>query len=397
MPRHLLESSYQEGKLADAWGVNAPPEQVAGLGPFRFKAYAPGQRIVLERNPYYWKNDSDGQMLPYLDSIVSIFVANTDAETLRFEAGDTDVIGRLSAANFALLQAREKHGRFHVYDLGPGLEDEFLFFNQNSLPARGYDDLSAKQSWFVDVRFRQAISHAIDRAAIIRIAYRNRAVPLSAQVTPANKLWIDPTIAPVNHSVTKARELLRSSGFSWTQDGSLVDARHRTVQFSVLVNAANEQQVQVATLVQNDLKQLGIQAELDEVEFHTFVNRIFTAHRYEAALIGLADGDADPNSELNVLTSNGSAHVWSLNCGTEVPAWQREIDRLMHEQLTVRDYQQRKRLYDRVQHLMFENVPAIYLVSPNVLVGASDRVGNFHPAVLSSYTLWNAEQLFVRQ
>jgi hypothetical protein len=50
-----------------------------------------------------------------------------------------------------------------------------------------------------------------------------------------------------------------------------------------------------------------------------------------------------------------------------------------------------------VQELISQNVPVVFLVSPNILVGAKDRVGNFHPAILSNYTLWNAEEIFIRQ
>jgi ABC-type transport system substrate-binding protein len=78
-------------------------------------------------------------------------------------------------------------------------------------------------------------------------------------------------------------------------------------------------------------------------------------------------------------------------------SWEEEIDRLMRQQMITPGYEQRKRMYDRVQQLVWENLPLICLVSPNVLVGATERLGNFHPAILSHYTLWNAEELFLRR
>ncbi|HZQ52373.1 MAG TPA: ABC transporter substrate-binding protein [Bryobacteraceae bacterium] len=397
LPRHLLQPRYEQGTLAEAWGLGAHPEEIAGLGPFRFKAYVPGQRIVLERNPYYWKKGPNGQALPYLDSIVSIFAANADAEALRFDAGDTDMVSRLSAADYDVLRKDEERRHFHLYDLGPGLEDDFLFFNQNATSQASMPGLSQKQSWFRQVAFRRAISSAIDRADIVRLAYRGRAYPLSSQASPGNKLWVDRQIPAPVHSVEQARRLLSHCGFKWRQDGSLADSRGNPVNFSILVNAGNPQQVEAATLIQNDLKELGIGVSLDQVEFHTFLNRIFTSYKYEAALMRLADGDADPNSELNVLTSNGSAHVWCLKPAGPPPSWQRDLDRLMQEQLTAMNYPERKRIYDRVQQILWENAPVIYLISPHILVGAKDRVGNFRPAILGTYTLWNAEQLFIRQ
>ena len=69
LPRHLLEKPYREGKFVQAWSLSAAPGEIAGLGPFRLKQYAAGERVVLERNPYYWKVDSHNERLPYLDEV----------------------------------------------------------------------------------------------------------------------------------------------------------------------------------------------------------------------------------------------------------------------------------------------------------------------------------------
>ncbi len=61
LPRHLLKHAYEQGQLAQAWNLTTPPEQIAGLGPFRVKEYLPGQNITLERNPHYWKRDLAGK------------------------------------------------------------------------------------------------------------------------------------------------------------------------------------------------------------------------------------------------------------------------------------------------------------------------------------------------
>ncbi len=397
LPRHLLQQNYAQAKLAGIWGLNTPPEQIAGLGPFRLKEYVPGQRIVLERNPYYWKKDAKGQTLPYLDRIESLFVANAGAEAMRFEAGETDIIGRLDAADFAVLEKDEQGRHLRVYDLGPGLEYDFLFFNQNTPPSASLPSLVAEQSWFRQTAFRRAVSSAIDRDSIVRLAYRGRARPLSVEVTAGNKLWVDHGIPPPVHSLERSQALLRSSGFSWSSDGSLKSGQGTPVTFSIEVNAGKPEQDQMAVLIQQDLKALGIAVTLDTVEFRTFLDRIFTSFKYEAAIVALAGGDSDPNSELSVLSSKGSTHVWSLQSGVPPPAWQLEIDRLMQEQLTASNYQERKHLFDRVQENLWENVPVICLISPDILVGAKDRIGNFRPAILSDHTLWNAEQLFIHQ
>src|SRR5690349_7961550 len=85
LPQHLLGAAYEEGKIAQAWGLNTPPDKIAGLGPFRLKQYVPGERIILERNPYYWKIESKGQKLPYLDELEFLFVPSEDAQVIRFQ------------------------------------------------------------------------------------------------------------------------------------------------------------------------------------------------------------------------------------------------------------------------------------------------------------------------
>jgi peptide/nickel transport system substrate-binding protein len=64
LPRHKLEAAFNAGKFRDAWGLSTPPADLAGLGPFVLKTYAPGERMVFARNPHYWRQDEKGATLP---------------------------------------------------------------------------------------------------------------------------------------------------------------------------------------------------------------------------------------------------------------------------------------------------------------------------------------------
>lgn len=395
LPRHILERPYREGKLAQIWGVNTPASEIAGLGPFRMKEYVPGQRLTLERNPYYWKADGKKNRLPYLDELVFLFVTSEDAQVIRFQSGDTDVISRLSAENYSVLEKDQQSRGFRLYDLGPGLEYNFLFFNLNSVLPKDSSQLARKQAWFKDVRFRQAVSLAIDRAGIVRLVYRGRGTPLWTHVTPANKIWINTAIPHPARSIVKARELLRLAGFSWKSDGSLVDAAGQPVEFSILTSASNAQRAEMATIIQDDLKELGIRAQVVPLEFRAVLDRVFQTHDYEASLLGLGNGDVDPTPEMNVWLSSGGTHLWDLGESRPATPWEAEIDRLMKQQLVTLNFSVRKHLYDQMQALVAENLPIICLVSPNILVGAKNGIGNFHPAIMDHYTLWNVEQLFL--
>jgi peptide/nickel transport system substrate-binding protein len=397
LPRHLLEGAYRTGSFDKALGIGMSPADFAGLGPFKLKEYVPGQRIVLDRNPYYWKQDRNGQRLPYVDQVVFLFVASEDAQAIRFQAGDTDLLTHFSSENYAVLEKQQSSRHYHLDDLGAGLEYNFLFFNLNDLSSKSLPEIARKQAWFEDVRFRQAVSAAIDRDSLVRLVYGGRAAPLWTQVTPGNKLWMDPAIPHATRSLDRSRELLKSAGFSWKPDGTLVDARGGVVEFSVLTSSSNQQRVKIATLIQDDLKPLGMNVQVVTLEFHSMVDRLLTSYDYEAAIMGLVSGDADPTSEMNVWMSNGDTHLWHPNQTKPATPWESEMDHLMEQQQVTLDSSKRKRIYDRVQEIVAEDLPVICLVGPDILVGTSDRVGNLQPAIMDPYTLWNIDQLYIKQ
>jgi peptide/nickel transport system substrate-binding protein len=393
LPRHLLEAAYKEGKISQEWNLGTPPQHIAGLGPFRLKEYVAGQHLTLERNPYYWKADRDQHRLPYLDEITFLFVPNADAEVIRFQAGDTDIVNRISAEDYAVLEKEQTARSFRVYDAGPSLEYNFLFFNLNSaLPARS--DIARKQKWFRQVQFRRAISLAIDREAMVRLIYRGRATALWTPVTPASSFWINTAIPHPARSIEQARKLLQAAGFAWSAEGDLRDAANLPVSFYILTSASNSQRTQMATMIQQDLKELGISVQVVPLEFRSALDRIFQTHDYEAAIIGLGGGDVDPNSEMNVWRTSGNDHVWDLGEAQPATSWEAEMDQLMEKQLSILNLSDRKLLFDRVQQIIAENLPVISLVSPNILVAAKDRLVNFKPVALDPHTLWNSPELF---
>jgi len=396
LPKHLLEKPYREGHFAQAWSLNAQATEIAGLGPFRLKHYVPGQRIVVERNPYYWKVDHENQRLPYLDELVFLFVGTEDAQVMRFEAGETDIISRLSSENYNLLSREKSRAGSQLADMGPSLEYNFLLFNLNDLGGKKLEEVSGKQAWFRDLKFRQAISSAVDRDSIVRLVYGTRGAALWGNVGPGNKLWINQAIPHPSRSVETARQLLKSAGYSWNSAGQLVDSRGHSIEFSIITSSSNGQRMKMATLLQDDLSHLGMQVHVIPLEFRAMIDRVFQSFDYDAAIMGLGGGDADPNPEMNVWGATGTSHLWHLGETQPATDWERELDQLMQQQMVTLDYAKRKQLYDRAQQLIAENLPFIFLGSPNILAGANARVGNFHPAILDPYTLWNSDELYVR-
>ena len=362
------------------------------------KEYTPGQKLVLERNPFYWKSDGKGNSLPYVDEVVFLFVPSADAQVLRFQSGETDLISRLGAENFSVL-SRQARG-YTMTDAGPGLEYNFLFFNLNDLGEKVSPEMARKSKWFREVKFRQAVSAAIDRDAIVRLIYQGRGAALWGPVTPGNPRWVNTSIPHPARSLERARSLLKEAGYSWKNgaagDPELVDADGKAVEFSILTSSSNADRTKMAAIIQDDLKELGMHVQVLPLEFRSLIDRVSQTKEYDACLLGLASFDADPNSDINVWLSSGGTHLWNPSQAHPATPWESEVDALMEQQLDTPGFELRKKLYDRVQQILADYQPMIFLASPDILTGANNDIGNFHPSVLEPYVLWNVEQLYFR-
>src|ERR1700723_3222852 len=141
----------------------------------------------------------------------------------------------------------------------------------------------------------------------------------------------------------------------WLPGGSHGDH----VEFSILTSSSNAQRTKIATIVQDDLSQLGMTVQVIPLEFRAMVDRLLNTHDYEAAVMGLVSGDADPTSEMNVWLSSGETHLWHPRQEKPATPWESEMDRLMQQQLVTLDYSKRKSSYDRVQEIVAEDLPVI--------------------------------------
>ena len=379
LPRHKLEAAWKAGKLRDAWSVTTAPADIVGLGPFRLKEFKPGQAVVLERNPYYWRHG-----LPYLDGIEFRLLADEDLQLARFVSGDLDILNRLSMKSVDFLKSKGAE----VTDLGPSLEYNFLCFNLSP---------EAGKPWFRSREFRQALSQATDREGIVKLVYQGRATALSTWVSPGNRLWRNEQIKPIAQSVAQAKELLKTGGFRWDSANRLIDQSGQRVEFSIVVSSSSAERQQMATILQADYQQLGIAVNLVPLELRSLLERLTKTHQFDAVVQGLGGGDVDPNPDINVWLSSGGMHLWNPNQKQPATKWEAEIDDLMRRQMITLNPAERKKLYDKVQHLVVAESPMIFLASPHIVVAQRGAVGNFHPSILNHFTLWNADELFLRQ
>jgi peptide/nickel transport system substrate-binding protein len=362
-------------------------KEMAVLGPFMVADYKPGASVLLKRNPNYWKTDEQGRKLPYLDSIRLDIQPNRDVEMLRFKRGEVDLINTLDGDYFDKLAATSPQ---LVHDAGPSLDSEQLWFNEvTKSPIPAY-----KKNWFRSATFRRAISEAINREDLSRVVFHGHAQPAVGPFSPANKFWFNSNLKPQIYSPDAALKELQVDGFRM-ENGALKDKDGNEVVFSIITNAGNKIRERMAVLIQDDLQKIGIHVNVVTLDFPSLIERMTQTFDYEAIILGLTNVDLDPNGEMNVWLSSSENHQWNPQQKTPETPWEAEIDRLMRAQASTSDAKKRKEAFDRVQEIVVEQEPFIFLINKNALSAVSTTVHGAAPVILSPQTFWNAERLTV--
>jgi peptide/nickel transport system substrate-binding protein len=400
LPRHALEADFNAGKLRESWGVASDPQAVVTAGAFTVESSAPGERVRLKRNPNYWKKDAAGVQLPYLDAMNIEVVSDGNAALARLNQNTLDIYDRVRPTDYAAL--RSATGTARAYDLGPGLVTDHFWFNLKegaSAAGKPYVD-PIKLAWFGDVRFRRAVSHAIDRASIATNTLKGLATPLYGFVSPGNRDWVATDLPTIEYDLEKSRALLREAGYTTrgtTEAPELFDARGNRVEFTLIVPVESEPRKTEAAIIQEDLARLGIRMQVAPIETGELTRRRTESYDYDAILFGASVTQPDPSSYTNFIFSNSEEHQWNPRQARPATDWEARMDELAAAQARERDPQKRKAIFRDIQLIFAEQLPVIPIVARHVIVAANTRIGNYRPGNAFPYSLWNAEELFIRQ
>ncbi|HXG93928.1 MAG TPA: ABC transporter substrate-binding protein [Blastocatellia bacterium] len=404
VPKHKWESALADGTFKDKMTTADDPANIVGLGPFRFKEHTPDQSIVLERNPYFWKQDRNGQRLPYLDRL--IFVIGRDATTInnKFQAGEIDVTTRVRAEDFGSLKgfADRNPGVAVLQDLGVSYDTQFIAFNQNTgtNPQTGQPYLAEwKQRLFRNQKFRQAVSYAIDREGLANTVFVGRAVPIYTFVTPADVKWYSDDIMKYPYDPARARALLAEIGLrDRNHDGILEDQYGNTIEFNIITNSSNSQRVKMASFIANNLRDVGLKVTSTPIALSQVVEMSQSSFNYDALVLGWGIGvPPGPLNTTNILLSSGLNHVCFPSQKSPSTEWEAEVNRLVQELPTHPDFETQKKIYAQIQRIWSEQLPEINLVAQKEAVAYYNKFGNIRPSPLPPRVTWNVEEIYEKK
>ena len=382
LPRHKLESALKNGTLAKAWGVSTPPSDLVGAGPFVLASYQPGQRLVFDRNPRYWRRDARGEVLPYLDRLTLDVIPDENTQLLRMQSGETDATGSaLPAESYASLKQGATAGKIRLYDLGAGLYPDMLWFNLKPGAFAG----DPRASWIQRDELRQAISLAVDRKTFLDTVFLGAGVPMFGPVSPANKRWHWAGTPETPHDPERARQLLASIGITPSNPA----------RFTIATMKGRPSFERAVTVIRDELKKIGVTVDTAALEGNALIQEILVVRKYDAAYFNFSLSDTDPAMSPDFWTSAGSEHIWNPEQKTPAAPWEARIDELYRQQVGAVQDHERKRLFNEIQKIFVEHQPIVYFAAPRVFVASSMRVGNAAPSVVPPRLLWSPDTLTI--
>ena len=391
--RHKHDAALKAGKFKDEMAVATPPAELLSIGPFKLTSYSPGQRLVFDRNPRYWKKDVAGTQLPYLDQVILEIVPDQNAELVRLQSGQFDVLQQqVRPEDIATLRPLEQEGKLKLIELGVAADADSFFFNLRA----PYWAKDPRRAWITRKEFRHAISHAIDREAFANAVFLGAGVPIWGPVTPGNRQWFNPNVPRRGYSLERAKEILAGLGLTNRDaDEWLEDAKGTDAQFNLLAYRGNSSVERSASILRDELKKIGVKVDVVLLEQGALQQRLFKGE-FESILIVFNATSLDPAMNPDFWLSSGSAHVWNMAQQKPATDWEKEMDDLMGTVMTSADPAERKRAFDRVQMIFADNLPVLYFVAPRLFMGVNTRVGGLSPSILRPQQLRNVDQMTVK-
>jgi len=391
--KHKYEAALKAGTFVQAMAVATPPADLVSLGPFKLTTYAPGQRLVFDRNPRYWKKDEAGVQLPYLDQVIYEIVPDQNAELVRLQSGQFDVLQQqIRPEDIATLRPLEQQGKLKLIELGVGADPDSFFFNLNS----SYWAKDPRRDWITRKEFRHAISHAIDREAFANSVFLGAGVPIWGPLTPGNQKWFSPNLPRYGYSLDRAREILAGLGLvNRDQDEWLEDSKGTEAQFNIIAYRGNSSVERGAAIIRDELKKLGIRVDVVLLEQGALIQRMVKGD-FESINFVFTQSNLDPAMNSDFWLSSGSAHVWNMGQAKPATDWEKQIDDLMVTVMNSVDQAERKKTFDQIQKVFADQLPVLYFVAPRLYMGVSSRVGGLTPSILRPQLLWNVERMTVK-
>jgi len=351
----VLDEEGIEG-VRNLFTIDSDVTQIPSVGSHHIIEYTPGVRVVLQRNPHYFKRDDNATSYPYIERVSLNIVPDANAEYLLFREGQKD---SYSIRPEDLNELIDSQGDAHtVYNGGLTLGSALIGFNQNP---NALSDV--KYGWFSNRYFRQAMSSLLNRARIANQVYRGLAEPAVHFFARPNPYFTEDIKLQYTYDPREAMRLLRRMEITPDENMIMRDSDGNAIEFDLLVGSENNVGIEIAHVFADEVSQIGITANVKPTDFQKMVDSLLTTYDLDAAIFSLGV-NYWPSQGSNVWPSNGNLHFWHPLQDEPATEWEAELDRLYNDGRFTPDREEAQEIYDQMQRLILEELPIIYIVHP---------------------------------
>ncbi|KAB0666712.1 peptide-binding protein [Oryzomonas japonica] len=339
LPAHLLE-----GKDITKSPLARTP---IGTGPYRFKEWVAGQKIVLESNHDYFEGR------PWIDRYIFRIIPDTSTMYMELKAGALDTMP-LTPVQYA----RQTTGtRFTS------------LFNKYRYPSSSYVYMgyNLRHPLFRDKRIRQALTAAIDKDELIHGVLFGMGQKAVGPIPPGRWAY-NPNVKDIAYDPKHAAELLAQAGWREKNSDGILTKDGKPFSFTILTNQGNQQRLLTAQIIQQRLRYVGIDVKIRIVEWATFLKEFVDKGNFEVVMLGWT---TTPDPDMYDVWHSSKTNPGELNF---VGFKNAEVDRLLVEGRSTFDMEKRKKAYFRIQEIMADEQPYTFLYVPDALPVVSARI-----------------------
>ncbi len=336
--------AHPDGEFLNYLTVAVVPEDYTeqdtkpvGTGPFKFVSRSAQDSVVLEKFDQYWGEGAK------LDKVTFKIIENADSMVLSLQSGAIDFCNHLPT-----IQAAQLSDDFNIAEGSMALV-QALYLNNKVAP-------------FDNELVRQALCYATDRKQIIDVAFDGYGSVVGSSVYPTLGKWYDESLNELYpYDVEKAKELLAQAGYG---DG---------FNMTITVPSNYQQHVDTAQVLANQYKEIGVNVEIQPVEWATWVSEAYNGRNFQTTITGVDAHYPTARAMMERFISDQSNNFINYD--------NKDFDSLMAEAIGTSDEAQRTEFYIEAQRNLAQHAANVYIQAPADLVAVRKGLEgvNFYP------------------
>jgi peptide/nickel transport system substrate-binding protein len=393
-PAHVFAPAYAKGKAAlqSMWTLSEKPENIVTGGPWVVAGYRVGERAIFARNKYFgeWNKDAAGKPLPYLDGYTAEISRDQNAQLAAFLAGQIDRFEPLNADMLSQIKRAVDAGNLKAVlkaNASSAQTGDRIAFNWN------YKSNPFKQALFRNPDFRRAMSHLMNRSAMVQIAIGGAGQPMWSSIPPLFKQFQSPNLKKYEFNPEAATKLLAKIGFSRkNSEGYLVNGQNQVLEFNLSPNVGNGRRAALSNIFKDEARKVGVKVNIVPLDTGTWSNTLGGGdksddRKFDALMYGIIGGGIVFPFSDSLLGCNGALTTYNQS-GKCIYPWETQIQIAYNSALVEFDSKKRQQLAWQIQDIESNYQPVVYLIAPNWHVAWSNRTQNEYTAeAIDQYVL----------